>query len=41
MTVLISRGHIKLMLILTSRNYKSVTNQCIYDFLEKKRHGGS
>ena len=36
MTVLISRGHLKLLSIVTSSNYLSIRNQYIYDSLEKK-----
>ena len=37
MTVLISRGHLKLLLIVTSRNYMFVPNQYISDYLGKKQ----
>ena len=34
LTILVSSGRMKLLLIVTSRNYLSITNQYIYDSLE-------
>ena len=36
MTELISREHLKLLLIVTARNYMFITNKFIFDSLEKK-----
>lgn len=41
MTELISREHLKLLLIVTARNYMFITNKFIFDSLEKKRNRGS
>lgn len=41
LSVLISRGHLKLLLIVTCKNYMYVANQNIYDSLEIKSNGGS